>query len=136
VRDVRKGGRFNQPNGDAVNSLGMMIEGLVAFLLLLTIGYCFVLNERLKRLRADEQSLKATISELITATEIAERAVAGLKTTAHECDATLGERLRAAERFCADLLRHMHAGDVLMGRLAHATGMPSPSENPVPAATD
>ncbi len=84
-----------------------MIESLVAVLLLLTIGYCVVLNQRLKRLKADEQSLKATISELITATEIAERAIAGLKMTARECEDTLGERLKAAERFCAELSRQV-----------------------------
>ena len=61
---------------------GLMIESLVALLLLLTIGYCVILNSRLKRLKADEHALKATISELITATEIAGRAVAGLKATA------------------------------------------------------
>ena len=71
------------------HSFGMVIESLVAVLLLLTIAYCVILNNRLKRLKADEQSLKATIGELITATEIAERAVAGLKTTALECDAVL-----------------------------------------------
>ena len=61
----------------------------------------------MKRLRADEQSLKATIAELITATEIAERAVSGLKRAAQECDATLGERLRAAERCCVELDRQV-----------------------------
>ena len=55
---------------------------------MVTIGYCCTLNRRLKRLQADEQSLKATIAELITATEIAERAVSELKRTAHENDAT------------------------------------------------
>ena len=52
--------------------LGMLIEALVAVLLLVTIGYCWILNRRLQRLRADEETLRATISELITATEIAE----------------------------------------------------------------
>jgi hypothetical protein len=56
------------------NGLGLMIESLVAVLLLLTIAFCIVLNRRLKKLKADEQALKGTISELITATEIAERA--------------------------------------------------------------
>ena len=79
-------------------SFGLIIESLVAILLLLTIGYCVILNSRLKRLRADEHALKATISELITATEIAGRAVAGLKATAQDADRTLGERLKAAER--------------------------------------
>ena len=77
-----------------MSTVSLMIESLVAVLLLVTIGYSVVLNGRLKRLKADEQALKATISELITATEIAGRAIAGLKATAREADRTLGERLR------------------------------------------
>lgn len=99
------------------HGLGFLIESLVAVLLMLTIGYCTILNSRLKRLKADETTLKATIAELVTATEIAERAVAGLKATAHECEQTLGERLQAAERFCADLNRQVRAGDLVINRL-------------------
>jgi hypothetical protein len=105
-----------------------MIESLVAVLLLLTIAYCVILNNRLKRLKADEQSLKATIAELITATEIAERAVAGLKTTAHECDATLGERLRNAELCCAELNQQVKAGDVLIKRLSRIVAASRPGD--------
>jgi hypothetical protein len=111
-----------------------MIESLVAILLLLTIAYCVILNNRLKRLKADEQSLKATIAELITATEIAERAVAGLKTTAHECDSTLGERLRNADRCCAELSEQIKAGEVLMKRLSRIVAAARPGESaPEPA---
>jgi len=99
---------------------GLMIESLVALLLLVTIGYCVALNRRLKRLRADEQSLKATIAELVTATEIAERAVNGLKRAAHECEETLGERLKTAEGRCAELDRQISAGDVVLARLSRA----------------
>jgi hypothetical protein len=109
---------------------GFMIESLVAILLLLTITYCVILNNRLKRLKADEQSLKATIAELITATEIAERAVAGLKTTAHECDSTLGERLRNADRCCAELSQQIKAGDLLMKRLSRIVAAARPGEGP------
>jgi Domain of unknown function (DUF6468) len=108
---------------------GFMIESLVAVLLMLTITYCVILNNRLKRLKADEQSLKATIAELITATEIAERAVAGLKTTAHECDHTLGERLRNADRGCAELSEQIKAGEVLMKRLSRIVAAARPSED-------
>jgi hypothetical protein len=96
----------------------MMIEALVAVLLLITIGYCVVLDKRLRRFRADEHSLKATISELITATEIAERAIAGLKLTVRECDQNLGERLRTAERFAADITQKIEAGEGVLTRLA------------------
>ena len=112
---------------------GLMIESLVALLLMLTIGYCVILNSRLKRLKADEHALKATISELITATEIAGRAVAGLKATAEDCDGTLGERLRAAERLSAAMERQLKAGDMLLGELLRSGIAPAPVPAPVPA---
>ena len=100
------------------NAIGMIIDGLVAILLVLTIGYCMLLNRRLKLLKADEQSLRGTISELVTATEIAERAIAGLKLTVHECDMGLGERLRRAERVSIEIDRTIVAAKDLMARLS------------------
>jgi len=100
------------------NGFGMIIDALVAFLLILTIGYCMMLNSRLKLLRSDEQSLRATISELVTATEIAERAIGGLKLTVHECDMGLGERLRKAERVGIEIDRAIVGGKDLVGRLS------------------
>ena len=100
------------------NGFGLIIEGLVAILLMVTIGYCMILNSRLKRLKADERVLKATIAELIAATEMAERAVAGLRNTARECESTLGERLVMAEQCCAELNRQVKAGDLVIERLA------------------
>ena len=97
--------------------LGLLIESLVAVLLALTIGYCLILNRRLKRLRADESSLRATIAELVSATQIAERAIDGLQTTVRECDATLGERLRTAERVSAELTRDLRRGDEIITRI-------------------
>ena len=80
--------------------IGVAIESLVAALLVLTIAYCVMLNKRLKLLRNDEQTLKATIGELITATEIAERAIAGLKLTVRECNDNLGGQLATASEMC------------------------------------
>jgi hypothetical protein len=101
--------------------LGLVIESLVAVLLVLTIFYCMILNRRLARLRSDESSLRGTIAELVTATEIAERAIAGLKTTVRDCDHTLGERLRTAERFGADLGRELKRGDEILARIIQIT---------------
>ncbi len=100
------------------NGFGMIIEVLVAILLMLTIGYCMLLNRRLKLLKSDEDSLRATISELVTATEIAERAIAGLKLTVQECEIGLGSRLRSADRFTAELDRSIAAGKDLLERLS------------------
>jgi hypothetical protein len=99
------------------NGFGVIIEMLVAILLALTIIYCVMLNKRLKLLKADEQSLRATISELVTATEIAERAIAGLKLTVEDCEVGLGARLRSADRFTADLDRSIAAGKDVLDRL-------------------
>jgi hypothetical protein len=116
------------------HSFGLMIESLVAVLLLLTIGYCVLLNSRLKRLKADEQALKGTISELITATEIAGRAVAGLKATAQDCDGTLGERMRAAERLAEGMARQLKAGELLLSELVRSGIAPPPVRVAAPPA--
>jgi hypothetical protein len=99
-------------------NFGLIIESLVAVLLVLTISFCMVLNRRLKKLKADEHALKATISELITATEIAERAIAGLKLTVRDCDQDLGERLRAGESLSRELARQHSNTEELLSRLA------------------
>jgi Domain of unknown function (DUF6468) len=119
-------------------NFGFMIESLVALLLLLTIGYCAVLNRRLKRLKADERALKGTISELITATEIAGRAVAGLKAAAQECDRTLGERMRAAERFSSNMERQLKAGEMLLTELVRTgiASVPDTVLTPTPVVTN
>jgi hypothetical protein len=117
------------------HAFALIIESLVAILLMITIAYCVVLNRRLARLKADEHALKATISELITATEIAERAITGLKLTVRECDQNLGERLRTAERFCADIERQLAAGDQVLDRLARIVSATRPDvAAPAPAA--
>jgi chromosome segregation ATPase len=113
--------------------LPFAIETLVSILLLVTIGYCTLLNRRLKRFKADEQSLKATISELITATEIAERAIGGLKVTVRDCDKTLGERLHSAERFVADIDRQVAAGEQILHRISQIAAAARPEGVPEPA---
>jgi hypothetical protein len=114
-----------------------MIESLVAVLLLLTICFCLVLNGRLKKLKADEQALKGTISELITATEIAERAIAGLKMTVRDCDQNLSERLRAGESLARELGGQLEGGRQVLAQLAQITLAARPQEPaapPMPAA--
>ncbi len=119
------------------NGLGLMIESLVAVLHLLTICFCLVLNGRLKKLKADEQALKGTISELITATEIAERAIAGLKMTVRDCDQNLSERLRAGESLVRELGGQLDGGRQVLAQLAQITRAARPQEPvapPMPAA--
>jgi hypothetical protein len=101
---------------------GFLIESMVSVLLLLTILYCVRLNNQLRLLKADEQSLRATISELITATEIAERAIGGLKVTMREGEQTLSERLARTEQLSADFEHQLKAGQELLTKITRITG--------------
>jgi len=105
-----------------INILPLTIESLVSILLLLTILYCIRLNEQLKRLKADGTSMQQTIAELITATESAERAIAGLKATVREADETLGERLKAAEHYTVEIRSNTAAGAEVLNRLSKIAG--------------
>ena len=117
------------------HALGMAIESLVAVLLLLTIGYCILLNKRLQRLKADEHSLKAVIGELITATEIAERAIGGLKHTVRDVNENLGGQLTAATQMSEHLKHQLAEGDAVIRRLSRiaAAARPSSEQEAAPA---
>ena len=112
----------------------LIIESLVAILLLLTIGYCMLLNTRLKRLKADEHSLKATIGELITATEIAERAIGGLKHTVRDVNENLGNQLTSAAQMSQQLKSQLAEGDNVIRRLSRIAIAARPAPEPDPAA--
>jgi|GraSoi_2013_20cm_1033751.scaffolds.fasta_scaffold13516_2 hypothetical protein len=114
------------------HSFGIAIESLVAALLMLTIGYCMLLNSRLKRLKADEHSLKATIGELITATEIAERAIGGLKHTVRDVNENLGNQLTSAAQMSLQLKKQLAEGDNIIRRLSRIAIAARPVTEPEP----
>jgi hypothetical protein len=112
------------------HSFGIAIESLVAILLMLTIGYCILLNARLKRLKADEHSLKAVIAELITATEIAERAIGGLKLTVRDVNENLGSQLVSAAELSLQLKKQLAEGDAVFRRLSRIAIAARPASEP------
>src|SRR3954466_3744710 len=129
--DVRKGRRAEQDDGGPMNhSLGMAIETLVAILLMLTIVYCVTLNKRLTRLKADEHSLKAVIAELITATEIAERAIGGLKLAVRDVNENLGSQLASATQMSEQLYKQLGEADNVVRRLSKIAIAARPVTNP------
>jgi chromosome segregation ATPase len=95
-----------------------------------------LLNSRLKRLKADEHSLKATIGELITATEIAERAIGGLKHTVRDVNEHLGSQLASAEQMSQQLKNQLAEGDNIFRRLSRiaVAARPATDAEPPPAA--
>ena len=105
---------------------GFLVETMVSILLLLTILYCVRLNKQLRLLTADENSLRATISELVTATEIADRAIAGLKSMMQQGEQTLSQKLERGEALAAELDLHLSAGNQLLARLVRIAGVTRP----------
>lgn len=103
-------------------TLTLIADALVACLLVATIITCYVLAKRIERLKADESAMRQTIGALIAATDTAERAIAGLKLTLGDCDRTLAERLRTAERYAADLAAQIEAGQGIMDRISQIVG--------------
>lgn len=109
--------------------LAMMIEGGVAILLAVTIGYCVVLNARLKRLRGDRDEMRAMIAELVGATDNAQQAIRGLRDTAEECELNLSTHLNEAERFTVELAHHVNAGNAVLARITRITQAARNSRN-------
>ncbi|HEX8666560.1 MAG TPA: DUF6468 domain-containing protein [Beijerinckiaceae bacterium] len=98
--------------------VNVMADLLLGVLLVAAIVSSVALSRRIARLKADESAMRQTVAELMLATETAERAIAGLRTTLGDCDRTLADRLRTAERYAADLAEQVAAGETVMGRIA------------------
>ena len=117
-------------------ALGLVVEGAVAFLLVITIGYCYVLNVRLKRLRDDRAALQTMITDLVRATEQANGAIGELRRTAIECDGMIQTRLSEAESFSIELAHHVNAGQSVMhkiGQIAKTAKKAEEHQRPQPA---
>lgn len=99
-------------------NIGLVIELMVVGLLAVTIGYCIMLDRRLRQVRQDEAIMRKTVVELGAATERAERAIDALRATLGDCDRTLAERLRVAERYTADLEDQIRSGDDILNRIS------------------
>ena len=109
-------------------NLGVVIEVIVGGLLATTIGYCILLDRRLRAVRQDEAIMRKTVTDLSVATERAERAIEALRHTLGDCDRTLADRLRVAERYSIDLEDQIRSGDDILNRITRivSTALDSP----------
>ena len=105
---------------------GLIIEILLILLLVVTVGYCMLLNRRLSRLRSSQNDLRQIIIELSAATQTAETAIRGLRNTTEEADSRLTDKL--------------HKAQLLVRQLSSLTGDRQPLEAPsapsAPAASN
>ncbi len=120
--------------------LGMVVEASVAVLLAVTIGYCVILNARLKRLHADRDTLQKMVGDLVQATALANAAVMELKTAALEADNKLLARLEEAGRFEQTLSQSVATGSQLIEKIARITAAArtqmQPDAAPAPAGLE
>lgn len=101
--------------------LGLIVESSVAVLLAVTIGYCMVLNARLKRLHADRETMAKTVGDLVQATSLANAAVMELKTAALDAETKLYDRLEEAAAFEKSLAGHVSSGSQLIEKILRIT---------------
>lgn len=90
--------------------VGLILEFVVAGLLMVTVGYCVVLNGRLKRLRSSQDDMRRVIVDLNHATTTAENAIAGLRVTAQEAESRLGDKLHKAKLLTHNLALFVEHG--------------------------
>jgi hypothetical protein len=95
----------------------LLVEGFIAALLLITIGFCIALYRRLGKLRCEEHRLQATIAELAEAGERAETAIFHLSGLAVEAEAVLAARTDGAGQLADELERQVSAAETVLTRI-------------------
>lgn len=119
--------------------ISLVFDVVIAILLVVTIVFCVVLCKRLKRLRADEEMMRAVVADIVQSTGKAEHAIRTLKATADECDHTLGVHLRDADLVIDDMKSTMADAEKVAHRVAEmvaiaksAAIVEKPVSKPVP----
>ncbi len=97
---------------------GLILESLVAILLLVTIGYCFVLNRRLATLRHGQNEMHAVVLTLNEATDKAKVSVEQMRRNSMTIAGELTEKLRAGRAIADELGMILESGNSLADRLA------------------
>ncbi|MEK9945039.1 MAG: DUF6468 domain-containing protein [Alphaproteobacteria bacterium] len=97
--------------------LPVLLDGAVAALLLITIGYCVVLYARLNEVRKSNTTMKKLMVEFTSATERAQAGLLSIKSTGSELSNALGERIDEARALKGDLVYVTQAAQSLAERL-------------------
>lgn len=98
----------------------MAVELLLAALLMLTVVWCALVHQRLRRLRADKGEMEGFIAALTAVTERAEAAIAGLRGVGETTRQELERQEDTTRRRTEDLARAMDGAQRLLRRLETA----------------
>lgn len=115
--------------------IGLIIEGLVALLLLITIGFCVALNRRIRLLRSDEQMLRTVVADLNAATMRAENAIANLRRAVNESNDALSTQMHGVDAKAEELHQQIAAGEAVIARIFAITKAAQPAKNALAGAS-
>ncbi len=99
-------------------TMTLILDGVLIALLIATVGYCVVLERRLRALRADHGAFTRMIGEFAAATARAEDGIARLAAASAEHGARLDERTAAARAASDELSFLVERAERLADRLA------------------
>lgn len=95
----------------------LLVEGVVAILLVVTIGYAFVLNRRLAALRAEQDNLGRMIAGLNQATARAQDGIYELRTASQSAEENLKREIARAREIADELAIITEAGNNLAQKI-------------------
>jgi|GEM_PF-630016 len=107
-------------------TMTLILDGILVALLVATVGYCVVLERRLRALRADHGVFARMIGEFAAATTRAEDGIARLAAASAEHGARLDERTSAARAAADELAFLVDRAERLADRLAAVPANPHP----------
>lgn len=111
----------------------MILDGIVAGLLLITIVYCWRLSKKITALNNSRKELRGIISEFDKAIYRADTSITNLKKLSVEADNQLQKHIEKARFLTNDLAFLTHKGDNIADRLEGYISKSRPANPPAPA---
>lgn len=99
-------------------SFGLVVEGLVSVLLVVTIVYCLIINRKLSALRSDQGKLKEIVQLLDRSTRNAENVMGELREAASQTQEDLDDRIEYGQSTLKRLNEAIIEANQAMSRLA------------------
>lgn len=102
--------------------MGIWVELIMSFLLVLTCGYCAILGQKLRALREGQKQLIETVEKFDAASSRAEKNLKTMQGAGLAMNKDLDETTRRAHELIDELSVMVHAGDKIAGRIESAVG--------------
>ncbi len=105
-----------------MNLIGLIVDGMVMALLVVTVAYCTQLNRRLKALHTDQDGLRSVVAALDRATDRAQASLAELKAQGASAAEDLKAERERADALLEELKLMVGSADRVADRLSGLRG--------------